>query len=169
MKGSISTRVLLMGVAAGSMLAVPLATPAWPALAPSVVCSKLTSTTTISGPNGTTASTLSTCAPAALSAGGTSKVTVPVSKLTGNVTSKMIWNGGKGTTSVTEHYATTKSKGKCPAGTLYHAVVTGTTGASTGAAAKTIKKGEPISASVCAKSVGGKYVSTLEPGTKFKL
>ena len=168
MKVRIPARILLLGAAAGSMLAAPLATPA-SALTPSVVCSKLTSTTTISGSNGTTASTLSVCTPTALKAGGTSKVTVPVSKLTGNVTSKMTWKNGQGTTTVTEHYATTKSKGKCPAGTLYHAVVTGKTGASTGAAVNVIKKGEPITASVCAKSVNGKYVSTLEPGTKFKL
>jgi hypothetical protein len=53
----ISTRVraLAIGVAAGSMLAVPLAAPA-SALTSSVACAKLTASTAISGKNATTKS-----------------------------------------------------------------------------------------------------------------
>jgi hypothetical protein len=148
-------------------LVMPLAQSA-SAVLPSVVCSKLTSTTTISGSNGTTSSSWSTCTPAALAAGASSKVTVPVSKLAGTITEKITWKNSKGTTTVTLTYKPQSTKGACPAGTQYRTQITGKTGASTGAAAKTVKAGEPISGMVCTKSVSGKFVSALYPGTKFK-
>ena len=167
MKFSIRTGALAVAVAAGAGLIVPLATSAG-AVTPSVLCSKLASTTTISGSNGTTSSTWSACTPTALSAGASSKVTVPVSKLAGTLTEKITWKNGKGTTTVTLTYTPQKTKGNCPAGTQYRTAITGKTGASTGTAAKTVKKGEPISGMVCTKSVNGKFVSALYPGTKFK-
>jgi hypothetical protein len=104
-----------------------------------------------------------------LKAGATSSVTVPVSQLAGTITQKVTWKNGKGTTKVTLSYAPQKTKGKCPAGTQYRTKITGKTGASTGAAVKIIKKGEPISGMVCTKSApGNKFVSALYPGTKFK-
>ena len=94
-------------------LAFPLAQSA-SASPPHVVCGKIVATTTISGSNGTTATTWSACTPTALKAGGSSKVTVPVSKLTGNLTSKITWKNGKGTTTVTMKYTTQKTKTGCP-------------------------------------------------------
>ena len=69
---------------------------------------------------------------------------------------------------VVEQYKTTKTQGKCPAGQS-HVLLSGTTKGSTGAAAKIIKAGETIKASVCTNTSKTPYVSHLEPGTKFKL
>jgi hypothetical protein len=150
-------------------LALPLAQSA-SASTPHVVCGKIVATTTISGQNGTTATTWSQCTPATLAAGGTSKVTVPVSKLLGNLTSTITWKNGKGTTKVTMKYVTQKTKTGCPAGTAYRTKITGTTGASTGAAKAIVKVGESVSAEVCTKTVTTtKYASSLKPGTKFKI
>jgi hypothetical protein len=169
MHRSLPVRLLTLAVATASLAAVPLAAPASAALKPSVVCSKLVSTTTVASGNGTTASSFLTCTPTALSAGGSSKVTVPASQLAGSLTSTITWNGGKGTTVATEKYTPQKTTGKCPTGTKYLTLVTGTTKASTGAAAKVVKSGEPISGSICTKVVGGKFVSTLLAGTKFSI
>jgi hypothetical protein len=95
-------------------------------------------------------------------------VTTPASNLFGKITSTMKWNNGKGTTTMVEQYKTTTGKSKCPAGQS-HILLTGTTKTSTGAAAKIIKSGEPISASICTNTKKQPYVSTLEPGSKFKL
>jgi hypothetical protein len=154
---------------AATGLALPLAQSAG-ATTPHVVCGKIAATTTISGSNGTTKTTWSQCTPTTLKAGGTSSVTVPVSKLLGNLTSTIKWSNGKGTTKVTMKYVTQSGTTGCPAGTKYRTKITGTTGASTGAAAKIVKKGESISAMVCTKVVSStKYTSTLKPGTKFKI
>ena len=122
------------------------------------------------GTNATTKSTLATCKPAGLAAGGSSSVTTPAKNLFGKITSTLTWNGGKGTTTMVEQYKTAAagSKSKCAKG-LSHELLTGTTKSSTGAAAKIIKAGEPISASVCTNTSKQPYVSTLEPGTTFKL
>ena len=154
---------------AATGLVLPLAESA-SALTASVVCSKIVATTTIKGSNGTTATTWSLCTPKALSAGGSSSVTVPVSKLLGNLTSKITWKNGKGTTMVTMKYVTQKTKTGCPTGTAYRTIITGKTGASTGAAKSIVKTGEPINAEVCTKTVTStKYSSSLKPGTKFKI
>lgn len=173
MRVSVRVRALAIGVAAGSLVAVPLATPA-SATTPHVACSKLVAKTTISGTGAnskaTTKSTLSVCTPSALSAGATSTVTTPVSNTFGKVTSKLTWKNGKGTTTVVQQYKTTTTPGKCPnkKGWL-HIKLTGTTKTSTGAAAKIIKAGETISGSICTNTNTTPYTSTLEPGTKFKL
>ncbi len=156
---------------AAAGLALPFAQSA-SASTPHVVCSKLAATTTINTAKGTgtTTSTISACTPTALKAGGTSKVTVPISKLTGNLTSTFTWLNGKGTTTVTLKYTTQKTTGACPAGTKYRTIVTGTTKTSTGAAKSIVKVGETISAQICTKAPSAtKYTSTLLPGTKFKL
>src|SRR5439155_12097068 len=164
---------LAIGVAAGSMLVVPLATPA-SATTPHVACSKLVAKTTISGtaPNqkATTKSSLSLCTPSALSAGATSKVVTPVANSFGKATSKLTWRNGKGTTTVVQQYKTTSTRGRCPnkPGWL-HIKLTGTTKTSTGAAAKIIKVGETISGSICTNTNVTPYTSTLEPGTMVKL
>ncbi len=171
MKHSFRAGVLAVAVAAGAALVAPLALPAGAApKPPSVICSKIVATTTIKGQNGTTATAWSACTPAALKAGGSSSVTVPVKQLLGNLTSKITWKGGKGTTTVTLKYTTQKTKTGCPAGTAYRTKITGTTKASTGAAKAIVKVGETITAEVCTKVVTStKYSSSLKPGTKFKI
>ena len=169
MHRSVPVRLLSLAIATAALTAVPFAASASAALKPSVVCSKLVSTTTVASGKGTTASSFLTCTPAGLAKGGSSSVTVPASQLAGSLTSKIVWNGGQGTTIATEKYTPQKTTGKCPAGTKYLTLVTGTTKASTGAAAKIIKSGEPISGSICTKLVGGKFVSTLLASTKFSL
>jgi len=157
---------------AATGLALPLAQSASAALTSSVVCSKINATTTLdtAKKTGTTSTTWLNCTPSALKAGGSSKVTVPISKLTGNLTSKITWKNNAGTTTVTMKYTTQKTKTGCPAGTAYRTIITGTTGASTGTAAKTVKKGEAISAEVCTvTTTATKYTSTLKPKTTFKI
>ena len=152
-------------------LAVPLAQSASAAPKPHVICSKIAATTTLDTANGTgtTATTWSLCTPTALKAGGSSKVTVPINKLTGNLTSKITWKNGKGTTTVTMKYVTQQTKSGCPAGTTYRTKITGVTKASTGVAKTIVKVGEPITAEVCTKTVTTtKYASSLKPNTKFK-
>ncbi len=165
-------RGLALAIGGAALLAAPLALPAAAAPVAHVSCAKLSSTTSVNltTGKGTVSSAFLTCTPAGLKAGGTSKVVVPISKLTGTITSKITWKGGKGTTVVSEKFVTQKTIGKCPAGTKYRTIISGKTGASTGAAAKIVKKGEPISAQVCTKAPSAtKYVSTLLKGTKFKL
>jgi len=172
MKRSIRTGAFAAGIAAVIGLALPLALPASAAVPAHVACAKLSSTTSVNlaKGTGTVTSSFLTCTPAGLAAGGSSTVTVPIKNLSGSITSKVTWKSGKGTTTVTEKFTTQKTIGKCPAGTKYRTIVTGTTNASTGAAAKIVKKGEPISAQICTKAASAtKYVSTLLQGTKFKL
>ena len=172
MRTSTRASALVFAIAAAAGLAVPFAAPASAALKPSVACSKIVSTTTLNltAKTGTVASTFLTCGTGALAAGGSSSVTVPVSKITGSLTSKLTWKGGKGTTTVNEKYASQPTLGACPKGTKYRTLVTGTTKSSTGAAAKIIKNGEPISATFCTTAPSTtKYVSSLLKGTTFKL
>jgi hypothetical protein len=170
MKCSIRSRSVVLAVAAGALLAVPFASPA--SAASSLSCSKLSSTTSLNltAKTGTTSSSFLSCGTGALAAGGSSKVTVPISKITGSLTEKITWKGGKGTTSVTEKYTSQKTLGKCPKGTKYRTIVSGTTKTSTGAAAKVIKSGETISAQICTTApTTTKYVSILLKGTTFKI
>jgi hypothetical protein len=165
------TRGLALAIAGAGLLAAPLALPA-EATTPHVACAKLSSTTSVNltTGKGTVTSSFLTCTPTALKAGGSSKVVVPISKLSGSIASKITWKNGKGTTNVVEKFTTQKTIGKCPAGTKYRTIVAGTTKGSTGAAAKVIKNGETISAEICTKAASStKYVSTLLKGTKFKL
>jgi hypothetical protein len=169
---SVRTRALALAVSAGLLVAVPLGVPASAALKPSTVCSKLSSSVAINltAKTGTVSSTFLSCGTGVLKAGGSSKVTTPVAKLTGSLTTKITWKGGKGTTTATEKFASQKTLGKCPKGTKYRTLVTGTTKASTGAAAAVVKVGEPISGEICTTVVSPtKYVSTLLKGTAFKL
>ena len=172
MKFSVRTRALVLAVTAGALLTAPLALPASAALKPSVACAKLASTTSLNltAKTGTVSSSFLTCTPAGLAAGGSGKVTVPIAKITGSLTTKITWNGGKGSTTVIEKFTAQKTIGTCPKGTKYLTLVTGTTQVSTGAAAKIIKSGEPISGSICTVAASStKYVSSLLKGTKFTL
>ena len=147
---------------------VALAVPASAAAKPSVSCSKLAASTTITGANATTKSTYSGCTPVGLAAGGSSNVTTPAKALAGKITETITWKGGKGTTTVSQGYGGASGNGKCAKGTS-RIKLTGTVKSSTGAAAKIIKSGEPISGFVCANESKQPYTTTLEPGTKLTL
>ena len=170
MKISTRASALVLAVAAGVGLGVPLAVPASAALVSSVTCTKVSSTPL----KGSTASSVfSGCTPAALAlggAGGTTKSPPPGSQ-TGTVGFKVTWKGGKGTTTAAIKFAVQKTLGKCPAAGGYKRLaVVGTVKVATGAAAKITKLGEPVTASQCVVVSGAKAgQSMLEPGTKFKL
>ena len=166
------SRGLALAIGGLALLAAPMAAPAGAAPKPAVACAKLSASTTVNlaKSTGTVTSNFLTCTPKGLAAGGSSKVTVPLSKLTGTLTTKITWKGGKGTTTVTEKFTTQKTIGACPKGTKYRSIITGSVKSSTGAAAKIIKKSEPITATVCTKATSStKYTSALLKGTKFKL
>ena len=164
MKVSVRTRKLVLAVAAGAMLTVPFATPA--SAAQSAACSKITS---LPAKGGSVSITFANCTPTTLSAGGTSTAKAGTGKLSGSLVVTITWKGGKGTTVLSAKYGGAKTKGKCATGTA-HLTLTGAVQSGKGAAGTAIKKGEPVTASVCAITSGPKLgQASLEPGTKFKL
>jgi hypothetical protein len=169
-KTSFRASALVLAVAAGVGLAVPLALPASAALASSVTCTKVNSTPL----KGTTASSVfSGCTPAALKLGGKGGTTKspPPGSQSGTVGFKVTWNGGKGTTTAAIKFAVQKTLGKCPAtGGYKRLAVVGTVKVATGAAKAITKLNEPVTASQCVIVSGANAgQSMLEPGTKFKL
>jgi hypothetical protein len=163
MKVSARVRTLVLVAAAGSLLAVPFATPA--SAAASASCK--TVTTTLKA--GKISATFTKCTPASLSAGGSATFTNPPKGTTkGTLKLTLTWKGGKGTTIALVNFKPT-TIGKCPKGQTREAVTGKVTGG-TGAAALLIKKNEPVTSSTCAVTSGPKLgSSTLEPGTLFKL
>lgn len=170
MKSSIRVAALAFALATGTTLVVPLALPAGAAVKPSVVCTSVSSgKPKIVKTSITLTSTLSKCTPAALAAGGTETIKTTISKVGGTIAGSLLWKGGKGKTAITIKFSPVKTAGKCAKGTSREKI-TGKTGATTGTAATTVKKGEPVSASICAFTSGPKLgQSSLEPGTTFKL
>ena len=170
MHRSLPVRLLTLAVATASLAAVPLAAPASAALTASVACAKETSPP-IAKSGGKLQSTLASCAPAALAAGGTSLTAVKAGQTKGTLTDTITWKGGKGTTVAIVKYGTATGKGKCVAPYDSRVAITGSVKSATGAAAKITKAGEPLSASICAVSKAGatQGQTTIEPGTKFKL
>jgi hypothetical protein len=168
MKRSIRHRSLAAAIAAGTFLALPLALPA-AAVVPHVACAK-ESSPPIAQSGGKVKSSLSACTPTALKAGGSSVTAVKPGQQAGTVTDTITWRNGKGKTTAVVKYAAT-SKGKCKAPYDARIKITGSTKGSTGAAAKIVKPGEPVSAFVCAITKAGtkQGQTALEPGTKFKL
>jgi hypothetical protein len=169
---SISFRAaaLAAAVTAGAALFVPLALPASAAAPkPSVQCAKETSPPIASSPK--LISTLASCTPAALKAGGSSSTKVAKGQTKGTVTDTIVWKGKQGTTVAVIKYGQAKTIGKCKAPYDGRVTITGTVKSATGAAAKITKKGEPVTASICAVTKAGasQGKTTLEPGTKFKL
>jgi hypothetical protein len=166
-KLSIRAGALAAGLVMGLGVVVPLALPAGAAKA-SVSCAKETSPPLAAGK---VHSTLATCTPAALKAGGTSVTKTAKNQTKGTVTDVITWKGGKGTTTAVIKYGPT-TKGKCKAPFDARVKITGSVKSATGAAAKITKKGEPVTAFICAISnlkspkVGQ---TTIEPGTKFAL
>jgi hypothetical protein len=170
MKLSIRSRSLAAAAAAGTLLAVSLALPAAAAAPkPHVACAK-ESSPPIAQSGGKVKSSISSCTPAALKAGGSSVTAVKPGQKAGTVTDTITWRNGKGTTVAIVKYAAT-TKGKCKAPYDTRIKITGSVKSSSGAAAKIVKKGEPLSAFVCAvANPGPKQGQTaLEPGTQFKL
>jgi len=168
MKMSLKTGALVVGLTAGVGLVMPLAVPAGATLKPSVACAKESSPPLA---NNKVKSSISQCTPAALAAGGTSVTKTVKGQTKGTVTDVITWRGGKGTTTATIKYGPT-SKGKCKAPYDARVKITGSVKSATGAAAKITKKGEPVTAFICAitnlksPKLGQ---TTIEPGTKFKL
>jgi hypothetical protein len=168
----ISTRAtaLVFAVAAAAGLAVPFAAPASAALKPSVACAKETSPP-IAKSGGKLQSTLASCTPAALSAGGSSLTAVKAGQTKGTLTDTITWKGGKGTTVAIVKYGTAKGVGKCKAPYDSRVTITGSVKSATGAAKAITKVGEPLTSSICAISKAGpaQGQTSVEPGTKFKL
>lgn len=165
-RGRAASAAVAVAIAAGGLVAIPLAMPASSALKQSVECSKLASVLVA----GKSTSTLSGCTPAALKAGATSvTVAPPAGSQSGTVGSKLTWKGGKGTTTLVVKFVLQKQRGNCPAGTT-RINATGTVKIVTGAAKSIIKVGEPFTATVCAFVSGPNAGKTqLAPGTKYKL
>jgi hypothetical protein len=170
MHRSLPVRLLALAVATSALTAVPFAASASAALTPSVACAKETSPP-IAKSGGKLQSTLASCTPAALSAGGSSLTAVKPNQTKGTLTDTITWKGGKGTTVAVVKYGTATGVGKCKAPYDSRVTVTGSVKSSTGAAAKIVKSGEPLSASICAVSKTGatQGQTVLEPGSKFKL
>ena len=159
---------LVVGIAAGVGLVVPFALPAAAGPPAHVACAKETSPP-LAQTGGKVKSTLALCTPAALAAGGSSLSTVKPGQKAGTLTNTITWKNGKGKTVAIVKFAPT-TKGKCKAPYDSRIKITGSVKSSTGAAAKIIKTGEPLTAFVCAITKGAKQgQTTLEPGTKFKL
>jgi hypothetical protein len=167
----LSSRVgaLAIATAIGSAgFVLPVAESASAAVLPSVVCAKQFSPAP--KPGQPVKSTLSQCTPAALAGGATSTSAVVKGQPTGTVTNTLVWKNGKGNTVTVVKFAYQKTSGKCANATDYRIKITGTVKNSSGAAAKIVKKGEPVSASICLVSKGAKTGQlTNEPGTKFKV
>ncbi len=167
MRARAGSAAVAVAIAAGGLVAIPLAMPASSALKQSVACGKLQNKLVA----GKSTSTLSNCTPAALKAGATSVTlkTPPPGSQSGTVGSKLTWKGGKGTTTLAVKFVLQKQRGNCPAGTT-RIKATGTVKIVTGAAKSIIKVGEPFTATVCAFVSGPKAGQTqLAPGTKYKL
>jgi hypothetical protein len=169
-KFSVKVGALASALAAGTAIVVPMALPAG-AAAPkaSVSCAKETSPPLKAGK--TIVSTIAACTPAALAAGGASTTSVKSGQTKGTVTDTIVWKGKKGTTVAVIKYGGAKTLGKCKAPYDTRVTITGKVSKSTGAAAAIVKKGEPITASICAISKAGatQGKTILEPGTKFKV
>ena len=147
-------------LAAASLLPIGvLAAPAGAATAPGK-CTKLVTKTSGAKIN----ATLSKCTPAAVTGGTGTGTFTSTGAPSGTLNISIKWAAGKGTTKANLKFATQPSKGKCPAGTTARYKITGQVTGGAGVAFKTIKKGQPVTGSVC---VGAKGY-TLEPGSVLK-
>jgi hypothetical protein len=154
MRRFVPIRLLAVGLAVGSMTAIPFAEAASAAVVP-VTCTKLTAPAPAKG---LSTGTISGCTNAAATGGGGKQVT-NIAKLTFVIT----WNAKKGTTTAKISYKAGPKVNKCAKGSTL-IVATGTTTGGTGAALKAIPKGSKYSESVC---YDAKQVTSIEPGTKM--
>ena len=161
MRVSIRSRALVTVAAAASMVVVPMALPGSAALPQPGKCTKLTTKTV-----GTTlTANLSTCTPVAATGGKGSGTFKSSSGTSGSLNITIKWAAGKGTTKASIHFANQTTRGKCAAGAT-RIKITGKVTGGTGVAFKTIKKGQPVTGSVC--SGPAPKGITLEPGTALK-
>ena len=166
MNRSLRARGIVLAATAALAVSVVLVEPASAALTPHVTCAKLS----VPKSGSTTPSTISSCTPTALKDGATSKFKQPPKgSQAGTLTGSFVWKGGKGTTVTLVSFKLLTAKGKCAAGQT-RVKLTGKVTGGTGAAAKIVKKGEPVSASICSYVSGPKTgMSSLEPGTQYKM
>ena len=163
MKASFGVRALVIATATASLLAAPFALPASAVTQPAS-CAKITTKVVGSVINITEAK----CLPlAATGGGGTGTTSKGTGALSGSTINTIKWATNHGTTKATIKFAPNKAgKGKCPTGTS-RLSITGKVLSSTGLAAKVIKAGQPVTASVCVNAKT--TATTLEPGTVEKL
>jgi hypothetical protein len=124
----------------------------------------------LTSPGGSKPGAILSCTPAALQAGAVSAFKQPPpGTQAGTLQGTYTWKNGKGKTIVLIKFKQQTTRRKCPAGTA-RVTVTGNVTGGSGAAAKLIKKNEPVTASICAVTTGANAGKTsLEPGTKFKM
>lgn len=159
MKLLVPARALMIGVAAASMLAVPLAVPASATTA--AQCKKVSEKTV----SGKVTFYVASCTPTAATGGsghGPVSGTKP-GQTSGTVNVVVTWATHHGTTKAAVHFAPT-TPGKCPAGTTRLKITGKVTGGS-GTAFKTIKTGQAVSGFVCLAKSGAVQI---EPGTVVK-
>ena len=160
MKFSVRARVLGVAAVAASLLAMPLAVPASAVTQPGV-CKKLT---TKSGSGGSIIATVSRCTPLAAT-GGSGSGAFKAGQTSDTLNASIKWANSKGVSKFTVKLSPQATRRRCPAGTS-RITVTGHVTGGTGTVVKTIKKGQPITGSVCANTTTGK--ASLEPGTALK-
>jgi hypothetical protein len=155
MRHLVPVRMVAVALAAGSLIAVPLAAAA-SAVTP-VTCTKLVAP----APKGTTSTgTISGCSNVAATGGGGKQVT-NITKKTAVIT----WNAKKGTTTFTISYKAGPKVNKCAKGSTL-IVATGKVTGGSGAALKAIPKGSKYAESVC---YDAKQNTSIEPGTKMTI
>ncbi len=167
MKTSTRVGALIISIATGIGALVPLGTAASAAPKPHVKCAKVNAPP-LKGE--TVTSTFAKCTPGKLKAGGTSVVKPGTGETSGKLVMTIKWKNKRGKTKATVKYTAAKKKRKCKGNTT-RIVIKGRVIKSTGAAAKIIKKGEPVKGSVCAITAEGpkQGKTVIEPGTKFTL
>lgn len=148
-------RLIAAAIAAGSLMAVPLSSPA--SAATPATCSKATFGKNTSKPV-MTGKILSCTKPTAT--GGQGSFTSNYSDIKA-IKSKITWAGGKGTTTMLSSMTVGKKPNKCGDGNRLN--ISGKVTGGTGAALKGIPKGSPFVMIVC---LSPKLVTTLYPGTK---
>ena len=159
MRFSVRVCTLVTAVAAGTMIAAPLAVPASAATAaPS--CATLATKTA----NGKITATVSKCTPAAALGTGSGTFVAATGAKSGSFNITLTWAAKHGTTKGNVKFVTATGLGKCK-GATSRLTITGTVTGGTGTAFKTVKTGQKITASVCV----GKTSDTLEPGTTLKI
>src|ERR1700742_5111060 len=100
MKMSWKASALALGIAATAGMVLPIAAPAGAALKSSVACKTETSPSLKAG-GGNVKSTIGSCTPTALKAGGTSTTKAKAGDTSGKKTSTTVWKNGKGSTTAT--------------------------------------------------------------------
>jgi hypothetical protein len=156
-----SRGLIVVALAAASLLAAPLAGPA-DAAAPPATCNSPKSVVNIKKLTATF--TLTNCTnPTATGGSGSAEVNFKTLGKGSTVAGTITWHG-TGTTTFSLSTAGGKTPNKCPKGTSEF-ISTGKVQGGSGAALKGIPKGSPVSETTCSNP--GTGASTIYPGTKF--